>query len=118
MIAGLIPFSALTPVHAATTSQNNIVARANYLYGLTWTCQEDVSGWRGIYTFSKGKTYRLPYGQPINTGAYIGYGVTVEDFLTAAHAKGSVFYTSRSTYKSNGSSSVYYAIDCSAFVSW
>lgn len=77
MIAGLFPFSAFTLVHAATTSQTNIVARANYLYGLTWTCQQDVSGWRGNYTFTKGKTYRLPYGQPINTGEYIGHVVLV-----------------------------------------
>ena len=118
LIAGIFPFSVFNLAHAATTSQNNIVARANYLYSQTWTCQETVSGWRGNYTFTKGNTYRLPYGQPINSGKYIGYGVTMEEFLTAANTKGSVFYTSRSTYTSNGSSSVFYAIDCSAFVSW
>ena len=108
----------VTNAHAVTISQANIVARANYLYGLTWTCQETVSGWRGNYTFSQGCTYRLPYGQPINSGAYIGYGVSIDDFLTAANTKGSVFYTARSTYTDNSTSSVCYATDSSAFVSW
>ena len=104
------------PVHAATTSQNNIVARADYMYGLTWTCQQTVSGWRGNYTFTKGNTYHVPYGQPIDSGKYIGFGVSIDDFLKAANTKGSVFYTTRSAYGS--AKSVYYANDCSAFVSW
>lgn len=70
-------------VRAATTNQNNIVARANYLYNATWVCQKTVSGWRGNYTFTKGNTYHLPYGQPVYAGAYIGFGVSVDDFLAA-----------------------------------
>ena len=42
----------------------------------------------------------------------------VDDFVAAAKTAGSVFYTSRSTYYDGGSSSVYFATDCSAFVSW
>jgi hypothetical protein len=107
---------AFPKVHAATTSQNNIVARADYLYNIKWTCQKTVSGWRGNYTFYQGSTYRIPYGQPINSGYYIGFGVTVDKFLESTKSAGSVFYTSRSTYGSTYS--VYYATDCSAFVSW
>ena len=116
LVIGLSPLITPLPVHAATTSQKNIVARANYLYSQTWICKQTVSGWRGNYTFSKGSTYRLPYGQPINSGKYIGFGVSIEDFLAAANTAGSVFYKSRSSYGSTHS--VYYAIDCSAFVSW
>lgn len=108
--------SKATTVHAATTSQNNIVARADYLYDKTWVCQSNVSGWNYNYTFYAGNTYHLPYGQPINSGYYIGYGVSVDTFMNAANTYGSSFYNSRSTYGST--SSVYYATDCSAFVSW
>lgn len=103
-------------VRAATTNQNNIVARANYLYNATWVCQKTVSGWRGNYTFTKGNTYHLPYGQPVYAGAYIGFGVSVDDFLAAAANASSVFYTSKSNYA--GKYSTYYATDCSAYVSW
>ncbi len=103
-------------VRAATTNQNNIVARANYLYNSTWVCQKTVSGWRGNYTFTKGNTYHLPYGQPVSAGAYIGFGVSVDAFLEAAANASSVFYTSKSNYA--GKYSTYYATDCSAYVSW
>jgi hypothetical protein len=103
-------------VYAATTSQNNIVARADYLYDITWVCQQNVSGWNYNYTFYAGNTYRIPYGQPINSGYYIGYGVSVDNFVSSANTYGSVYYSSRSTYGTT--SSVYYATDCSAFVSW
>lgn len=79
-------------------------------------CQSNVSGWNYNYTFYAGNTYRIPYGQPINSGYYIGYGVSVDDFMNSANTYGSVYYNSRSTYGST--SSVYYATDCSAFVSW
>lgn len=103
-------------VRAATANQNNIVARANYLYNATWVCQKTVSGWRGNYTFTKGNTYHLPYGQPVSAGAYIGYSVSVDAFLEAAANANSVFYTSKSNYA--GKYSTYYATDCSAYVSW
>ncbi|MBQ9762506.1 MAG: hypothetical protein IJV82_05450, partial [Oscillospiraceae bacterium] len=117
LVLGLVPvLSRSNPVHAATESQNNIVARADYFYNITWTCKQDVYGWNYNTLFSAGTTYRIPYGQPIYSGAYIGYYVEIDDFLTAANTAGSVFYTSRSTYDTT--SSVYYATDCSAFVSW
>ena len=116
LLAGLLPPKISHPVHAATASQNNIVARADYMYNILWTCQQDVYGWNYNTLFQAGSRYRVPYGQPINSGAYIGYYVSIDDFITAANTPGSVFYTSRSTYSST--SSVYYATDCSAFVSW
>ena len=115
LLLGLLPALG-SPVKAATESQNNIVARADYFYGITWVAKSTVYGWNYNYTFSAGSTYRIPYGQPINSGYYIGYGVTIDNFLSSARTAGSVFYTSRSTYSST--SSVYYATDCSAFVSW
>lgn len=105
-------------VDAATTSQQNIVDRANYLWNSTWVSQKNVYGWQGSYIFYQGSTYRLPYGQPIHSGRYIGYGVSVDDFLAATKNASSVFYTTKSYISSYSSNSTYYATDCSAFVSW
>ena len=115
LVLSLVPVLG-TPVHAVTQNQQNIVDRANYMYDLTWVCQKTVYGWRDQYTFYEGETYRVPYGQPVYSGYYIGYGVSVEDFLAAAADGSSVFYTSQSEY--SGKTSTYYASDCSAFVSW
>lgn len=101
---------------AATTNQNNIVARADYMYNLSWVAKQTCYGWNYNYTFSQGSSYKVPYGQPINSGYYVGYGVSIDTFLSAANTAGSVYYTSRSTY--GDTSSLYYANDCSAFVSW
>lgn len=105
-----------TSASAATTSQKNIVARANYLYNSTWTCKQNVYGWRNQTMFYKGYTYRMPYGQPVYSGYYIGYGVSVDTYQKAAATAGSVFYNYRSNY--NGWYSTYYATDCSAYVAW
>ena len=106
-------------VHAATTNQKNIVARADYMYNSTWVCKKSISGWRGNYTFYAGERYHLPYAWPVTTGAYIGYGVSVDDFLTAAANSDSVFYTNQSYYDgASYSYSTYYGSDCSSFVSW
>lgn len=115
MMVGIV-LAEYIPVNAATVSQNNIVARANYLYDSTWVCQKTVAGWRGQYYFYAGNTYRMPYGQPVHAGRYIGYYVSVDDYLAATKNPNSVFYTSRSNC--SGMDSVYYATDCSAFVSW
>ena len=116
MMLALVPAIGVTRAQAATMSQNNIVARADYMYNITWVPKSTVYGWNYNYTFYAGNTYRIPYGQPINSGAYIGYGVSIDNFRAAANTAGSVYYTSRSTYGST--SSVFYANDCSAFVSW
>lgn len=104
-------------VNAATAlskNQQNIVDRANYLWNSTWVCKKTVAGWGG--TFYAGNTYRLPYGQPVYSGQYIGYGVSVPAFLSAAANANSIFYSGRS--HCGGTTAPYYATDCSAFVSW
>ncbi|MGN1307848.1 MAG: RICIN domain-containing protein, partial [Faecousia sp.] len=117
LLFGVVPIWS-APVHAATTSQLNIVDRANYLYNATWVCQRTVKGWCDSYTFNVGNTYHIPYGQPVTAGAYVGFGVSVDDYLAAAANANSVFYTARSYYSGYSSNSTYYATDCSGFVSW
>jgi hypothetical protein len=104
--------SAATP--EVTQNQRNMVARADYYYGITWVAQETVAGWGG--TFYKGYTYHIPYGQPIYSGEYVGYSATFEEFIAAAGTAGSIFYTQRSWC--DGTTAPYYASDCSSFVSW
>ena len=116
MITAVTILGVYIPVEASANYKNNIVARANYLYNSTWVCKKTVAGWRGQYYFYAGNTYRMPYGQPVHSGRYIGYYVSVDDYLAATKNAGSVFYTSRSNC--SGLDSVYYATDCSAFVSW
>ncbi len=94
---------------------DNIIARANYMYNITWVPQKNVSGWN--YTFIKGKTYRIPYGQAATAGKYIGFNVSVDEFLAAAADASSVFYT-KQCYTGSLPKSTYYATDCSAFVSY
>lgn len=98
----------------ASQNQINIVARGDYMYNITWVAQQTVTGWGG--TFYQGNTYHIPYGQPIYSGEYIGYGATVEEFINAAATAGSVFYTVKSYY--TGPTAPYYVTDCSSFVSW
>lgn len=108
---------ACMPVAAAqdpTKNQKNMVARADWYYGITWVAQETTDGWSG--TFYKGGTYHIPYGQPIYSGKYVGYAATFDEFLKAASTAGSIFYTGRSWYE--GTTAPYYVSDCSAFVSW
>ena len=97
-------------------NQLNIVDRANYMYNTTWVCKKTVAGWGG--TFYQGSTYRIPYGQPVNTGKYVGFekfGASRDEFLAAAADPNSKHYTVRSTYNKE---STYYCNDCSAFVSY
>ena len=113
MILGVIPALDID-THAVTLNQQNIADRADFFFNTTWVCQKTVNGWRDQYTFSQGETYRLPYGQPVNSGKFIGYGVELEDFVIAAADANSVFYKKQSEF--NGWTSVYYATDCAAFV--
>ena len=113
MLIGLIPVLH-TEVNAVTVNQQNIADRADFFYNTTWVCQQDVNAWRDEFVFKKGETYHLPYGQPVNSGKFIGYGVELEDFLMAAADESSVFYAKQSEF--NGWTSVYYATDCAAFV--
>lgn len=62
----------------------NIVACAEYLYNVLWEFQRDVAGWK--YTFLKGNRYRIPYGQPVDEGEYIGYPADINTFLSVSTA--------------------------------
>lgn len=105
--------------NAVTTNQQNIVARADYMYNSTWVCQKTISGWNYRYTFYAGQTYHLPYAWPVHAGAYIGYGISTENFLAAAADPNNAFYKYRSYVSGVGYSySTYYGSDCSSFVSW
>ncbi len=107
-----------TTAQALTQEQLDIVARADEIYNTTWVAQRDVEGWisdENYCKFYKGNTYRIPYGQPVQAGRYIGYGASIETFKTAANDANSIFYTQKSR---NGTyTSTYYATDCSSFVS-
>lgn len=110
---GFIPILQ-SEVKAVTLNQQNIADRADFFFNATWVCQKDVNAWRDEFVFRKGETYHLPYGQPVNSGKFIGYGVELDDFLAAAADGSSVFYSRQSEF--NGWTSVYYATDCAAFV--
>ena len=121
LLAAVLLFVSFFPqvpseVRAVTVTQNqkNIVARANYFYGITWVAKQTVAGWGG--TFYQGNTYRIPYGQPIYSGQYVGYQCSFEEFQRTSGTAGSIFYTSRSWC--DGTTAPYYAADCSSFVSW
>ena len=115
MVLGLLP-GGQARVYAVTRDQQDIVDRADYLYDQVWVARETVEGWRGARIFEEGGTYHMPYAQPVEEGRYIGFGVSVEDFLRSAAEAGSVFYGERSCY--GDGDSTYYGTDCSAFVSW
>ena len=114
MLLALLPVLNPVKAHAVTQNQQNIVDRANYFFETTWVCQKTIMGWRDEFTFEAGQTYRLPYAQPVNSGQFIGYGVTLEDFLVAAADVNSVYYSRQSEF--NGWTSAYYGTDCAAFV--
>ena len=113
IISSFIPMLQ-SEVKAVTVNQQNIADRADFFFNTTWVCQKNVNAWRDEFVFQKGETYHLPYGQPVNSGKFIGYGVELEDFLMAAADADSVFYSTQSEF--NGWTSVYYATDCAAFV--
>ena len=97
-----------------TQDQYDIAGWADYYYNMTWECQKTVYGWREQYTFYEGETYRIPYAQAVNSGEYIGYGISYEDFLVAAADPDNVFYSKQAEW--SGWVSVYYGTDCAAFV--
>ena len=117
----ILPSPVRTHAEELSEGVKNIVARADFLYNMAWTCQKSVKGWRNqsANTYLEGKTYHIPYGQPDDIGGFLGFDTDFEVFLAAAADAGSEFYTQRSySYEENGSYSVYYALDCSSTVSF
>ncbi len=113
MVLGFFP-GAAPRVKAWTVNQQRIKDRCDYFYNTTWVAQKTIYGWRDNYIFYEGETYRLPYAQPVNSGAFIGYGVTLEEFERVAADPNSVYYSRQSEF--NGWTSTYYGTDCAAFV--
>ena len=113
MLLSFLP-AAAPRAKAWTVNQQRIKDRCDYFYNTTWVCQNTIYGWRDDYIFYEGETYRLPYAQPVNSGEFIGYGVTLEEFERVAADKNSVYYSRQSEY--NGWTSTYYGTDCAAFV--
>lgn len=106
-------------INAEASGIDNIAARADYLYNITWTAQTTVKGWANESTFYQGSTYHIPYGQPVSSGKYIYWNVSIDNFLSSTGNASSEFYTQRSYNNYNsGSYSTYYAMDCSAFASY
>ena len=125
-----------------TGNQQNIVLRAQQMAEVTWTPKKDRYAWggndpsyvstkraRGIVLYSTdgtdcstsysifkaGKTYKgIPYSQAVSTG-YVGWDISIKEFLTAVNNPSSKFYSGYSTYSQTAP---YYGSDCSGFVSW
>ena len=100
----------------------NIVARANYLYDLTWMPLKTIYGYGKNSTFNAGTAYHIPYGMPVNTNTFIGYDISVDDFIAQTKNANSKLYTNNSGYNSSSFKNAwycpYYAMDCSTFVSY
>jgi len=122
-----VPFTFMSDVEmqSKAITQNEIVQRANQLYNTTWTPLKTVKGYGNghgtSYTFNAGKSYRMPYGMPVNTGTFIGYDISVNDFIAQTKNLNSKLYTSSSGYNNLSEKAKYcpyYAMDCSTFVSY
>ncbi|NLW64707.1 MAG: SH3 domain-containing protein [Clostridiales bacterium] len=104
----------LTP--PISEGQRNIVKRARQLNEIKWTPLENRTQWGSYGVFYAENTYTgIPYGQPVNSNGYIGYGVSLETFASSVLDNSSKFYTAYSTY--NKIAPVY-STDCSGYVSY
>ena len=122
-----------------TTDQKNIVLRGRQMAEVRWTPivkryswgGDDSSyvsnnqGWGSKVTatdgsttygyFAAGKTYEgVPYSQAVYTG-YVGWSISIDDFVEATNNSSSKFYSGYSGYSRTAP---YYGSDCSGFVSW
>ena len=97
----------------------NTVKRARQMTNIEWIPQKEIKGWwysaNGVKYTAGVKYTGLPYGQPL-TGKYVPWSASLETFLAAVNDPSSVMYTK--TGDNGAKSGPYYAIDCSAFVSW
>ena len=121
-----------------TADQQNIILRARQMAEVKWTPLTNRYSWGGddssyisnssrnvtvvaddgtstVGYFAAGKTYTgIPYSQPVNTG-YVGWSLSITDFVKAVNNSSSAFYSGYSTYNRTAP---YYGSDCAAFVSW
>ena len=105
-----------TIIPEVSQGQLNIVKRARQLTEIEWTPLEDIYQWGQMGVFKAETTYTgVPYGQPVNTNGYIGYGVSIETFASAVLNNTSKLYTTYSTYNKMAPS---LSADCSSYVSY
>ncbi len=102
---------------------DNIRARAHQLCEIEWTPWKDVlvhsynEDEGNDWAYEAGETYYgIPYGQVPGEGYYVTFEASLDDFLAAVADPNSDFYTKRAKYGSQRSP--WYAMDCSAFVSY
>ena len=124
-MVGVMPefTSQITVITAEAAGIDNITARADYLYNLTWTAQANMNGYinssgKVTKTYTKGQSYRIPYGQPVGSNGFIGYNISIDSFLEATKSASNPFYTKRGGGTSGSMNSNYYSMDCSTFVSY
>ena len=62
MVFGVFLVGNISGITAKASGIDNITARADYLYNLTWTAQKNVNGWknRNENTFYQGNIYHIP----------------------------------------------------------
>jgi hypothetical protein len=122
-----------------TTNQKNIVLRARQMAEVRWSPVSNRYSWGGDNAnyvaankswgskvtaidgtttygyFQAGKTYQgVPYSQAVSTG-YVGWDLSLADFVAAVENSSSKFYSGYSHYSRTAP---YYGSDCSGFVSW
>lgn len=100
-------------VYAATRDEKieKAIARAEYILNFRWTAVASFTGWG--YTFTKGNSYTIPYGQPYNHGGYLFYNITLAQFEAGAKNANSNVYR-----HDDVGGGAYWALDCSAFASF
>lgn len=103
-------------ISGVSQGQMNIVKRARQLHEIEWTPLEDRYQWGQKGIFKAEQTYTgIPYGQPVNSNGYIGYGVSLDKWASSILDNTSKFYTSYSTYNKTAP---LYSTDCSGYVSY
>ena len=115
-----------------SANQQNIVMRAQQMSEVQWKCKVDRYAWGGdnasyvtsnsskpVYKdggmFKAGVTYKgVPYSWAVSTG-YVGWDISLSDFLAAIQDANSIFYKD---YSYNTRTAPYYGSDCSGFASY
>lgn len=105
-----------TVVPPVSQGQLNMVKRARQLHEIEWTPLENRTQWGNRGTFYAERTYTgIPYGQPVNSNGYVGYGVSIETFVSSVLDNTSKFYT---TYSNYNKIAPVFSTDCSGYVSY
>ena len=88
---------------------------STYVYNNRGGTVISVSGTTTMGFFQGGETYKgIPYSQAVSTG-YVGWSLTIDEFVEAVNDTSSKFYSGYSHYSRTAP---YYGSDCSGFASW